>query len=99
MGRKKIQLAVTSCNVILHPKTGNTWKKIYRGVWGGREGGVCPDPGLQLGRVRGAAVRAGGLFCKYQKDDPREQTVLLLLRDSLSVLLLHSSIVLQSLFN
>lgn len=25
---KKIQLAVTSCNFILHPKTGNTWKKI-----------------------------------------------------------------------
>lgn len=25
---KKIQLVVTSCNFILHPKTGNTWKKI-----------------------------------------------------------------------
>lgn len=25
---KKIQLVVTSCNFTLHPKTGNTWKKI-----------------------------------------------------------------------
>lgn len=30
VGRKKIQLAVTSFNFILHPKTGNTWEK-YKG--------------------------------------------------------------------
>lgn len=75
MGRKKkIQLAVTSCDFILHPKTGNTWKKdkgriLHSKAPAGPLGSAGSSP-QHLGFMW--VVVAEGLFCKYQKDDPRK---------------------------